>query len=297
MMKFAKKFLVLLMVTIMALSATVVASAAEKAESLKLNATKISWIVGKSGHFKPTVTPSGASKSLKWTSSKPSVATVSSAGKLTAKTIGTTTITCQTTDGSNLKATCKVTIGKAVTNVKLNATTIKWPIGKSGSFRPTVSPSDAINKSLSWTSSDTKVATVSASGKLTAKSSGTAIITCKAKDGSNKYATCKVIVSKTVSSIKLNATTIKWPVGKSGSFKPTVIPSDAANKTLSWTSSNTKVATVSSSGKLTAKAEGTATITCKTTDGSGKYATCKVTVIPVAKTLKLNATSDRKSVV
>jgi len=290
-MKIAKRTLAFLMVAIMAFSATVVAYAEEKATSLKLNAATINWIVGKSGSFKATVTPSGASETFKWTSSKPAVATVSSEGKLTAKSIGTAIITCSTTDGSNLKATCKVTVGKAVTSLKLNKDTINWTVGKSGSFKATVSPSDAINKSLSWSSSDPDVATITQSGKLTAVSEGVAIITCKTKDGSELEDTCKVTVGKEVASVKLNAGTIKWPVGKTGYFKATVSPSDAINDSLLWSSSNSKVAAITQSGKLTAVSVGTAVITCKAKDGSGKYATCKVTVGKAVAAVKLNTST------
>ncbi len=266
------------------LSASCKVTVGKKVESLRLNAATIKWAVGKSGSFKPTITPSDATnKTLSWTSSNPSVATITSSGKLTAKAIGTTTITCKTTDGSNLSATCQVTVGKKVESLKLNAATIKWTVGKSGSFKPTVTPADAINKTLSWTSSNTAVATITSAGKLTAKGVGTAVITCKTTDGSNLSATCRVTVTSAnqkVTSLKLNAATIKWAVGKSGTFKPTVLPSTATNKTLKWTSSNPKAVKVDSNGKITAIAIGTSKITCKTTDGSNLVATCVVTVIP-----------------
>ncbi|MBE6774148.1 MAG: hypothetical protein E7544_07980 [Ruminococcaceae bacterium] len=261
------------------------------ASELHLNTREINWTVGMNGHFKATVIPeSAAGQKLTWTSSNKKVATVNSNGKLTAVGVGTATIICKTTDGSELKAGCTVTVGKPVTSVKLNCKTINWPVGKSASFKATVSPSDAMKKKLSWSSSNPGVATVSSTGKLTAVGVGTTTITCKATDGSGKYATCTVTVGKLVSDVKLNCKTINWPVGKSASFKATVSPSNAANKKLSWTSSNPKVATVSSTGKLTAVGAGTTTITCKATDGSGKYATCKVTVKAVKVTgVALNA--------
>jgi len=291
-MKSVKKILAFLMVLVMAFSACVTVSAATKATSLKLNAATIRWIPGRSASFRATVTPSNASKTLKWTSSNPKVATVTSAGKLTSKAIGTTIITCATTDGSNLKVTCKVTVGKPVTSVKLNAATIKWPVGKSASFKATVAPSNAINKTLTWTSSNPKVATISQTGKLTSVGVGTTTITCKAKDGSGKYATCKVTVTKNTTratSLKLNCKTINWPTGKTGTFKATVTPANASN-ILKWTSSNPKVATISQNGKLTAVSAGKTTITCATTDGSNLRVTCAVTVNIGVKSVKLNVT-------
>ncbi len=133
---------------------------------------------------------------------------------------------------------------------------------------------------VTWKSSNSSVATISASGRVQAVAAGTAVITAAHK-GSGKTAKCTVTVTEAkipVSKVTLNTNAIKWPVGRSGSFTATVLPSNATNKAVAWRSSNTKVATVSSTGKLTAVAPGTATITCTAQDGSGKYATCKVTV-------------------
>ena len=90
--------------------------------------------------------------------------------------------------------------------------------------------------------------------------------------------TCSVTVYQPVSKITLNTHAIKWPVGRAGSYKPTVSPASANNKALTWKSSNTKVATVNANGKLTAVSPGTTTITCTAKDGSGKKDTCVVTV-------------------
>ena len=86
------------------------------------------------------------------------------------------------------------TFGKPVTSVKLNATTLKWPVGKSGTFKVTLSPSDATNKDVTWKSGNTKVATVDSSGKVTAVGAGNTIITCSATGG-NKTVTCKITVT------------------------------------------------------------------------------------------------------
>ncbi len=247
---------------------------------LTLNTSVLKWASGRSGSFTATVSPSDATNTaLTWTSSNPSVASISSAGVIKTLKPGTTTITVTSKDNASKKATCSVIVVQGVTSVKLNAAAIKWETGKSGSFKATVSPSNAANKTLKWTSSNPDVATVSSAGKLTAVSAGTTIITCSSTDGTNKTAKCTVTVTeKMVTSVKLNAATINWPVGKSASFKATVTPTDAYNTTLLWTSSNPDVATITQTGKLTAVSKGTATITCKATDGSGKYATCKVTV-------------------
>jgi uncharacterized protein YjdB len=232
---------------------------------------------GKSVTLKATVKPSDATtKDVTWESSKESVATVSSSGKVTAKKAGTATITCYATDGSGKKATCKITVTAPVTKVKLDATSKTIAKGKSVTLKATVSPSDATNKAVTWKSSNKSVATVSSNGKVTAKKVGTATITCTTKDG-KKTATCKITVKTPVTKVKLNKTGATIKTGKTLTLKATVTPGKAYQK-VTWKSSNTKVATVSSSGKVTAKKKGTATITCTAADGSGKKVTCKITV-------------------
>ena len=159
--------------------------------------------------------------------------------------------------------------------------------GKTLQLKATVTPTNATTKAVTWKSSNTKIATVSSTGKVTAKATGTVTITCTAKDGSGKKATCKITVIKpTVKATKItiNKTKATLVKGEKISLKATVTPTNATNKAVTWKSSNTKIATVSSTGKVTAKATGTVTITCTAKDGSGKKATCKITVRNYTKT-------------
>ncbi|WP_099469431.1 pectinesterase family protein [Konateibacter massiliensis] len=159
-----------------------------------------------------------------------------------------------------------------VTDVVLDHNTITFDtIGASQTIKATVVPADAVNKTVEWTSSDTKVATVSG-GVITAVGNGTATI--KATVGSISAA-CEVTVAQKVTSFGLDKTSLTFDtIGASQTLKSTVAPSNAANKTVTWSSSNAKVVTVSN-GKITAVGNGTATITAKAGD---KTATCNVTV-------------------
>ncbi len=153
--------------------------------------------------------------------------------------------------------------------------------GKTQKLTATVAPTNATNKVVTWSTSNASVATVSTSGLVTAKAAGTATITCAAKDGSGVKATCKVTVTNPVvkvTKVTLNKTTATMSPKETLTLKATVTPTTATNKAVTWKSSNTKIATVSSSGKVIAKAAGTVTITCTAKDGSGKKATCKLTV-------------------
>jgi hypothetical protein len=149
------------------------------------------------------------------------------------------------------------------------------------SLTATVSPSNATNKEVIWSSSNTAVATVNSSGYVTAVSTGTATITVVTRDG-NKSANCSVTVypSSTVlvTGVSLDKTSLAMKVGDSAvTLNATISPSNATNKEVTWSSSNTSVATVSSTGSVSAVSTGTSTITVTTKEGS-KTATCTVTV-------------------
>ena len=117
------------------------------------------------------------------------------------------------------------------------------------------------------------------SGKLLTFNSGSTKVTYTYNCGNNKTATFTIVVAKRmVTKLTLNKTKATLNPVDTLTLKATVTPSNATNKAVTWKSSNTKVATVSSSGKVTAKAAGTATITCTAKDGSGKSAICKITV-------------------
>jgi len=233
-----------------------------------------------------TVTPSNAAnKNVTWTSSNTSLVTVDNNGniKAVANKDGTATVTVKTVDGG-YSASVKVTVTSIkVTGVSLDKSSLSLQYGNSAKLTATVSPSNAANKNVTWTSSNTSLVTVDSSGnvKVIADKDGSATITVKTNDG-GYTAKCTVTVKKknvAVTSVKLNATsgTIYLNKTNSVSLTATVTPSNATNKNVTWTSSNTSVATVNSSGKVTAVGPGTATITVTTSDGSYK-ATYKLTV-------------------
>lgn len=249
-------------------------------ESVSLDQTSLYLTEGNTQTLIATVSPSNATdKSVTWTSSNTTVASVSSSGLVSALSPGEATITVKTNNGAKT-ATCKVNVKSksiAVTGVSLNKTTLSLTIGESELLYATVSPSDATDKSVSWESSNSSVATVSTSGLVTAKSTGEATITVKTNDGA-KTATCKVMVSPiSVTGVSLNKSTLSLYENESETLTATVMPSNATNKTVHWSSSNNSVVTVDSDGKVNAKAAGNAVITVTTEDGQ-KTASCSVNV-------------------
>ena len=265
---------------------------ATPATGISLNKTSATLKVNETVTLSATVTPTSATnRKVSWKSSDESVATVSSTGVVTAKSIGNANITATTTDGTNISATCKVSVVETpATGISLNKTAATLKANQTVSLTATVTPSTATNKKVSWKSSDESVAAVSSDGVVTAFKVGTTNITATTTDGTNLSATCQVTVEATLATgISLNKKAVTLEVDDNETLTVTVTPSDASNKKVNWKSSNTSVATVSSTGVVTAKAVGTANITATTTDGTSLSATCKVTVEPTLVTsLSLN---------
>ena len=182
----------------------------------------------------------------------------------------------------------------AVTSVELDADEMTLTVGDEGQLQATVAPEDATDADVDWSSSDVSVATVDGAGNVTAVAEGTATITAKAGD---KAATCTVTVKAAtiaVTSVELDADEMTLKVGDEGQLQATVAPENAANKSVTWSSSNESVATVEQNGNISAVGVGEATITVTTTDG-GKTATCKVTVNKKAGAISYATASVNKT--
>jgi uncharacterized protein YjdB len=197
------KLLAFAMVCIFFMPTTkVFAASTVKVTGVTLNTTSLSLEKGNTSTLMATVAPSTATdKEVRWKSSNPKVAKVDSNGKITAVNKGAATITCTAKDRSKKKAICKVTVTKdsvsstKVTRIALDKTSLRLQKGDTSSLTATVTPSTVSNKNVIWKSSNRKVAKVDGNGNITAVKKGTATITCKAKDGSNKKVTCKVTVT------------------------------------------------------------------------------------------------------
>lgn len=251
---------------------------------VSLDKTEIVLVEGSSEKLTATVEPTNATnKNVTWSSDHEAVATVDQNGTVTARNGGQAIITVTTADGSKT-ATCtvnvRVHIGVPVQSVGLNKTELALEVGKTGTLEAIVEPSDATNKNVTWSSSNSEVATVD-NGVVTAVSAGTAIITVTTEDGA-KTATCKVTVNAPqtvpVTGVTLDKTSLDLKTGDNTTLTATVNPESATNKDVTWISDKPEIAAVEG-GTVTAKAAGTAIIAVTTVDG-GKIATCKVTVTP-----------------
>ncbi len=240
--------------------------------SVTLDRSSISLEEAQTTTLIATISPNDADeKTVVWTTSNASVATVAG-GVVTAVAEGNATITAKVGGKS---ATCAVSVKKTVvpvTSVTLNKSSLSLVKGQNEKLVATVNPDNATDKTVTWSSSDATTATVTQSGLVTALKSGKVTITAKAGE---KSATCEVTVTTPVESVSLDYTSVSLEEGQSTTLIATINPNDADEKTVSWTTSNSSVATVSNGGLVTAIKEGTATITAK---AGGKEATCAVSV-------------------
>lgn len=177
----------------------------------------------------------------------------------------------------------------AVSGVALNKKVATVNVGKNVTVKATVTPANADNKTLAWTSSNTKIATVS-NGVVKGVKAGRVIITAKTIDGSNISAKCTVTVKQPVTRISLSKKATMY-TGKKLTLKAKVNPANASNKALTWKSSNTKIAKVASNGVVTGVKAGTVKITATAKDGSRKSATCTVTVRQSVSKITLSKTN------
>ena len=250
-----------------------------KAENISLSSTAKSLYINDTETLIATVSPSETTtKTVEWQSSDESIASVTQDGVVTALKVGTCVITAKTTDGSNLSAKCTITVKQQVTAIALSDETASLWVGDTKTITATATPTTANNTAVNWTSSNNNVATVSSEGVITAKGQGTCTITCTAADGYGTTSTCEITVKQQVTSIALSETTTSLWIGDTKTITVKATPTTANDATVNWSSSDDNVATVSSEGVITAKGQGTCTITCTAADGYGTTSTCEVTV-------------------
>ena len=163
--------------------------------SIELDQSQLKIKKGSTAKLTATVLPESASnKKVSWESSDEAVVKVS-AGQLTASGCGTCIITCRSTDGSEVYASCEVEVYQPVSSIKLDQTTLNAYIGMEPvQIVATIAPDDATDQTLVWSSSDPSVATVDENGFVTAVAGGTCEIECKACDGSDKSVKATILV-------------------------------------------------------------------------------------------------------
>ena len=286
-------------------SAKVIINVIVPVTGITINPTSKTVQLGDSFKIDAQVHPSTATNSkLKWTSSKKSVATVDENGKVSAVGIGSATITAKTKDGG-YTAKCKVKVVSKPTSIKLEDD-FYLNVGYSHKLSYKILPETVQDKysEVAFSSSDKSIATVDSSGVVLGLKEGIVTITAKTITGGFKD-TCQVTVRNVVATgVKINKKSATVMVGKQTQLKATVSPNAAVDKTVVWTSSDTSIAKVSKSGKVTGKKDGVVTITATLKNGKASdYCVVTVNKIPVeyvdvyeyTNTLKPDATYQFKA--
>lgn len=233
------------------------------------------------------IEPSNAhNKMVTWLSTSTDIATVDSTGLVTGVASGEVTIVATTQHG-NKTASCDITVipdvgpSVPVASITMSPKTLTLTVNDSAILSALISPDNASNQQVDWSSNAPLVASVAADGTVIGLAPGTATITVTTRD-SGKTDTCVVTVLpliKPVTGVTLSLSNLYLNVAETQTLTPTITPADASNKNLYWDSANPLIAAVDEDGKVTGIAPGTTTVTVTTEDG-GKQATCTVTVRP-----------------
>lgn len=250
----------------------------KKASEVRINDGNLKLTEDATKTLSISVVPSDIDKTKAiWKTSNADIVEIDENGNIKAKNVGKANITV-TLDNQQSSITVEV-VKKIIptTSITLNKTKIAMKAGKTdSSLKAEIKPSNATNKNVIWTSSNTKVAAVDKNGEITAYSKGTTTIKATSSDNNSHTASCTVTVTYNVSLVlEYSAKTLIK--GETFTLKGKVTPKEA-NQDLKWSSNNTKVATVDSNGKITAKAKGTAVITAQSKEDSSKTQQCKITV-------------------
>ncbi len=272
-------------------SATILCKSADSGETSMCNVTVYQPVTGvtisnesmtvrKGQEFwlNATCQPENAmNKLIIWSSSDTSIATVDKNGKVTAVEPGDCVITATSQD-SGVTARCSLTVTQPITGISLNTNAKTILAGEKFVIIPTIEPLDADNKNVTYTSSDTSVATVDSDGIVTGVRGGKTVIIVKTEER-GLIASCLVTVQEFVSSVNITQDSAQMNLGAVLQLQAEVLNETATNRKLTWSSTNNGILQVDSTGKVTAVGMGTATIYAYATDGSGLYDTCQITVI------------------
>ncbi len=259
-----------------------------------LNDTTMTIYNGTSKRLFATVTPLDADNpSLIWSSSDDTIVTVDENGIVTAgNSTGSAVITVRTVDGG-YTATCTVNTGKKVTDVYISDSQVLLVPGLTHQLTATVMPLKALNRVVTWASTNEAVATVDQNGLVTAHKAGTAVIIVETDDG-NYSKTCTVTVDNSAQGFELTSHDEYIAVNGKVQLNGVFTPSDAQNKAITWTTSDSTIATVDENGLVTGKKAGSVVITATTVDG-GYRDYCIVRVVGITGNVTTNTVVDAEN--
>ena len=261
--------------------------------SVSLNKHDLTLNVGGTAKLEATIEPANATNTaLSWSSTAPAVATVDNNGTVTAVSEGQAIVTVVTLAGGKSDA-CVVKVSKSfipVTGVRLDKKELKLTTGGGYSLTATVEPSDATDASVSWSSSNSDVASVDADGHVSALSEGTATISVKTTDG-GFTASCEVTVPAVPEGLTIEPASVEIAEGATVQLSATISPAGASQE-VQWAALNSGIATVSAGGLVTGISEGTTKIYARSVENPDIQGECAVTVVkdPTLRGIGLNPT-------
>ncbi|MCF0053448.1 Ig-like domain-containing protein [Dyadobacter sp. LJ53] len=247
--------------------------------SVAVNPSTASVGVGDTTRLSATVLPAIATnQKVTWSSSNTSIVSVDGSGLVRGMSPGTATITATTNEGQKT-ASSTVTAGNIAVSGVTIAATASVGVNNSVTLVASVEPVNATNKTLTWSTSDAGIVSVSQSGVLTGVAPGTATVTVTSQDGAKTASSVVTVSNVLITSITLNKPTATVGVGDTTTIKAAVAPVNVSNKTVVWSSSNPSVATVNATGIVTAVAVGNATITATAQDAGGVSSGSALTIV------------------
>lgn len=247
---------------------------------LKVTAEAKSLYVGETLPLNVDYTPDTASiQEVNWTSGSEKIATVDANGVVTGKGKGQVTLKATAADGSGRYATYQVTVKQQPESISLKESSLVINVGRYKTLSATVLPQNTNDKSVVWSSSDERIATVNKQGRVTGVAPGMCTVTCRSKDFANVYATATVEIRQPVTKVAFADTEVSFNVNDTCQLFWQTSPANATNPAVTFKTNNAKIATVDENGLVTGLKRGSCTITVTAADGSGKKDAIKVNVL------------------
>ncbi len=248
-------------------------------------------ILESTGQFTPVFNPPDAiDHTVSWSSANTAIASVDSQGIVTGHLMGETEVTATALDGGHM-GVAQVMVGIRATGVSLSPPLLKLAPTETGNFTPAVRPPDATNQAVTWQSDNPQVATIDpTTGLITANTVGNALITATTMDRGH-IGSATLVVRILVDTVTITPSTHTISVGETVPLTATLMPIDATDKGITWSSSAPQIATVSSNGLVSGISAGSVTITATSTDDGAQQGTATITILPLVSSVSLNKAS------
>ena len=247
--------------------------------SVTVYPSEVTLNIGESVVLAATVLPENAgNRDVTWKSDNALVASVTSQGLVKGNREGTTTIYAISSDNSEIKGSCVVTVTPGVESVVVDPHNLTVKIGEEATLSATVYPETASNKNILWTSYDSNIVSVDANGQIKGLAPGKTFVYGTSESNGNAMDFCVVTVEQPVESVIVVPETVTLKLGAKASLSVNVLPENATNKNIKWVSDMEDVVKVDSYGTITALAEGLTYVLALSEYDNSIYGYCEVNV-------------------